>query len=117
MSDCCESMRPQIIGRAFSLILTANESPVQEGGLPVANPSAWGVALNLVSVSGAAITITGSWVSTGQLVGGLPVYSMKFEQADTSAWPRGERVLRLIYTAPDGRSFEDKTSMVLEIEK
>lgn len=115
MSDCCESLTPHIIGSAFSLILASGESPVNEGGLPVVNPIAWVVGLKLVGTS--TISIVGAWVSTGQLVGGLPVYSMKFEQADTTAWLKGEYAVRLVYTAPDLRVFEQETNMQIEVKK
>ncbi len=108
----CNSLKPHIIGRAFSLVLTgeAGESPVSEGGVPVVDTSTWGVALNLVAPSGgASITIAGTWVSA------VAPHAMKFEVNDTSAWPRGERMVRLIFTAPDARTFEEPTNMILEI--
>lgn len=112
MTNCCESMQPHIIGSAFSLVLVSSESPVNEGGVPVVNTSGWGVALELVPVSGAVITVAGAWVSFI-----VPSYSMKFEQNDTTAWPKGERVIRLVYTAPDTRVFKQDTDMMLEIKR
>lgn len=116
MTDCCESAQTHIIGSAFSLVLVggaAPESPLNEGGVPVVNTSAWGVALGLVPVSGAIIMVDGVWVSP------VAPHSMKFEQADTSTWPRGSYVLRLFYTAPlpDGRVFKQDTDMTLEIKR
>lgn len=101
-----------IAGSAFSQALTRSDSPITEGGLPLANTSGWQVALEAVRDGGASITIAGSWVSSV-----APTYIMLFAQASTANWQPGSYALRLKFTAPDARVFRQELTLGLDIKR
>lgn len=112
MSECgCDNAISHIIGSAFSVVLSASESPVTEGGTPLSDTAGWGVALEAVKGSD-VLTITGSWLDS---VG--PVWRMLFEVSDTSGWTPVTRSLRLKFTGPDSRVFRTETDLQLECKR
>ena len=99
-----------IVGSTFSLLLKCTDSPLVAAGVPVADTSTWGVALELKTTADRPkITISGSWVSS------VTPFAMKFEHVDTTAWLPGTYDIRLLYTSPDSRPFMVDTDSVLEL--
>ena len=107
INKCCDKLS-HIVGSAFSVELIADASPITEGGAPVSNVAVWGVALVLVSDT-ARVVVAGSWLDAG-------AWTMLFEQSDTSAWRAGGYAVRLRYTAPDLRVFEEETGLIMEVK-
>lgn len=108
---CTESLN-HIVGSAFSEAFSSSESPITEGGLPLANTSGWQVALEAVRDGGATITIAGSWLSSV-----APTYSMLFAQSTTTSWQPGKYALRIKFTAPDARVFCQPLTLGLDIAR
>lgn len=108
----CTQSLSHIIGSAFSQALSSSESPITEGGLPLANTSGWVVALEAVRDGAATIIIAGSWVSSV-----APTYIMLFAQTNTSTWQPGTYALRLKFTAPDTRVFRQPLTLDLDITR
>lgn len=101
-----------LIGSAFSEVLSSADSPVTEGGLPLANPGTWGVALEAVRDGEVSFTIPGSWLSSVS-----PSYKMLFVLNNTSTWKKGLWNLRIVYTAPDARVFKVSTDLQLQLKQ
>ena len=109
----CSALKPtisHIIGSAFSQVLSSDESPVVEGGVPLVNTSGWGVSMELVpTFGGAHITVAGSWLSS------VAPFKIKCEQADTSGWGPGLYEVRIHYVAPDTRLFKVPTNLTISV--
>jgi hypothetical protein len=105
------TIHEHIIGSAFSEVLSSPDTPVSEGGEPLANPGTWGVALQAVQDGEESMTIPGSWISSV-----APTYRMLFSQNNTSTWIKGLWNLRIVYTAPDSRVFIVPTDLQLELK-
>jgi hypothetical protein len=108
----CTQTLTHIVGGAFSQSLSSSESPITEGGLPLADTTGWSVALEAVRDGAAPITIAGSWLSS---VG--PTWRMLFAQTATPTWQPGSYALRLKFTAPDTRVFRQPIELGLEVSR
>ncbi len=105
------SIHEHIIGSAFSEVLSSADTPVTEGGEPLANPGTWGVALEVLKDGEASFAIPGSWLSSV-----APSYRMLFVQNNTSSWKKGLWNIRIVYTAPDARVFKVPTDLQLQLK-
>ena len=108
----CTQTLNHIIGSAFSESLSSTESPITEGGLPLANTSGWVVALELVRDGAATLVVVGSWLSSV-----APTWTMLFAQATTANWQPGAYALRLKFTAPDARVFRQTLAVELIVTR
>ena len=108
--SCCEGEFQQIVGNAFSLQLQSTECPVMQGGVPLTNTTGWIPKLQILLGTRLIDTITGSWLSS------VSPFQSAFEKANTSGWSVGTCDVRIMYQAPDGRSFAPSDPVLMQLQ-
>jgi hypothetical protein len=105
----CLNSPQHIIGTAFSLQLTSAESPIVQGGLPLANVAGWVPSLQFVQAGTVVREIMGTFASA------VTPFLMAFEEADTTLWQAEQLDVRLLIEAPDGRVFAPPQPLVMQL--